>query len=95
MLFLKEHKEVALHVACGDITDVEIKDGRLNLTASDNTMLSLLESGKREIERALSWQGLDLVVELHEKKKEPSKAEQDLKKLTKLFGDKVKIKKVK
>lgn len=93
MLFLKEHKEVALHIACGDITDVEIKDGTLKLVAHDNTMLSLLEAGKREIERALSWQGLELVVDIHEKKKEPSKVEQDLKKLNKLFGGKVKIKK--
>ncbi len=80
-------------MACGDITDVEIKDGMLTITASDNTMLSLLESGKREIERALSWQGLDLRVEVLEKKKEMSKVEQDLKKLGKLFGDKLKIKK--
>lgn len=93
MLFLKEHKEVALHVACGDITDVVIKDGTLTLTASDNTMLSLLESGKREIERALSWQGLELRVEIKEKKKEISKAEQDLQKLEKMFGDKLKLKK--
>jgi len=93
VLFLKEHKEVALHVACGDITDVVIKDGTLTLTASDNTMLSLLESGKREIERALSWQGLELRVEIQEKKKEISKAEQDLQKLEKMFGDKLKLKK--
>lgn len=84
---------MALHIACGDITEVEIKDGRLKLVATDNTMLSLLEEGKREIERALSWQGLDLVVDIQERKKEPSKVEQDLKKLNKLFGEKVKIKK--
>lgn len=92
VLFLKEHKEVALHVACGDITDVVIKDGTLTLTASDNTMLSLLESGKREIERALSWQGLELQVDIQEKKKEVSKAEQDMQKLRKMFKDKLKIK---
>ena len=84
---------MALHIACGDITEVEIKDGRLKLVATDNTMFSLLEEGKREIERALSWQGLDLVVDIQERKKEPSKVEQDLKKLNKLFGEKVKIKK--
>ena len=92
-MFLKEHKEVALHVACGDITDVVIKDGVLTITASDNTMLSLLESGKREIEKALSWQGLDLAVSIKEKKKEISKSEQDITKLRKMFGDKVKFRK--
>ena len=84
---------MALHVACGDITDVVIKDGKLIVTASDNTMLSLLESGKREIERAISWQGLELVLEIQEKKKEISKTEEDLSKLKKLFGNKLKIKK--
>lgn len=93
MLFLKEHKEVALHVACGDITDVTIKDGVLTITASDNTMLSLLENGKREIERALSWQGLDLAVDIKEKQKEISPAVQDIQKLKKLVGAKLKIRK--
>lgn len=93
VLFLKEHREVALHVACGDITDVVVENGVLTITASDNTMLSLLESGKKEIERALSWQGQELAVEIKEKKKTISKTEEDLIKLKKMFGDKLKIKK--
>ena len=92
MLFLKEHKEVALHVACGDITEVVIQDGKLVITASDQTMISLLESGKKEIERALSWQGLELAVEILEKKKEISKFEEDYEKLKKMFGNKLKLK---
>ena len=56
-------------------------------------MLSLLESGKREIERALSWQGLELVVNIKEKAKEVSASMQDITKLKKLFGDKLKFKK--
>ena len=56
-------------------------------------MLSLLESGRREIERAISWQGLELKLEINEKKKELSKKDQDLNKLKKMFGDKLKIKK--
>lgn len=70
-----------------------MSNGVLTITASDNTMLSLLESGKREIERALSWQGQELVVEIKEKKKSISKTEEDLIKLKKMFGDKLKIKK--
>lgn len=91
-MFLKEHKEVALHVACGDITDVEIKDGVLTINASDRTMISLLETGKREIERALSWQGLELEIKVVEKEKEISKTEEDLNKLKRLFGVKLKQK---
>ena len=92
MLFLKEHKEVALHVACGDITEVVIQDGRLIITANDKTVFSILNGGKREIERALSWQGLELAVDIIEKENEKSKFEQDFEKLKKFFGDKLKIK---
>ena len=56
-------------------------------------MLSLLESGKREIERALSWQGLELMVNIKEKQKEISPSAQDITKLKKMFGDKLKFKK--
>ena len=56
-------------------------------------MLALLENGRREIERAISWQGLELKLEINEKKKEPSKRDQDISKLKKLFGEKLKIKK--
>lgn len=93
VLFLKEHKEVALHVACGDITNVKIEDGKLTIYASDSTMLALLESGKREIERALSWQGLELLVDIVQIEKTISKEEEDLNKLQKMFGNKLKIKK--
>lgn len=89
---MKERKEVALHVACGDLTDIEIKDGVLSISANDSTILSLLESGKREIERAISWQGLDLHVEIKEKAKEENPVMQDVKKLEKLLGMKLKIK---
>ena len=92
MLFLKEHKEVALHVACGDITNVKIENGKLTIFASDSTMFALLENGKREIERALSWQGLDLLVEIVQMEKTISKEEEDLNKLQKMFGNKLKIK---
>ena len=83
---------MALHVACGDITDIKIADGTLTITATDNTMLAILESGKREIERAISWQGLELVVEIKQLKKEISPQEADIKKLKVLVGDKLKIK---
>jgi len=82
-----------LHVACGDISDVVIKDGRLIISVADNTVLSLLQDGKREIERALSWQGLDLIVDIEQKIIPPSKQEEDIKKLKQIFDDKLIIKK--
>ncbi len=60
---------------------------------ADNTVLSLLQDGKREIERALSWQGIELNVEIQQKIIPPSKQEEDIKKLKKLFDGKLIIKK--
>jgi hypothetical protein len=70
-----------------------IKDGRLIISVADNTVLSLLQDGKREIERALSWQGLDLIVDIEQKIIPPSKQEEDIKKLKQIFDDKLIIKK--
>lgn len=91
VLFLKEHKHVALHVACGDITDVKIEDGKLIISTFDNTVSALLEDGKREIERALSWQGLDLTVMINKKEELPKATELDEEKLRKMFGNKLKV----
>lgn len=91
MLFLKEHHHVALHVACGDITDVEMASGKLIITTPDKTVLSLLEDGKRDIERALSWQGAELSVEIVQKVFSPTAADEDKAALQKMFGKKFKI----
>lgn len=91
VLFLKEHHHVALHVACGDITDVEIAGDKLLITTPDKTVLSLLEDGKREIERALSWQGAELSVEIVQKVFSPTAADEDKAALQKMFGKKFKI----
>lgn len=86
-MFLKEHHEIALHVACGDITDVELKDNRLIINIYDGMLVGLLQEGKREIENALRWQGLDLNVEVNIKVEERSKEEQDRTTLEKTFGE--------
>jgi len=54
-------------------------------------MLGLLQDGRREIERALSWQGLELGLEIKQKIKEISKADQDIQKLKEAFGNKLTI----
>ena len=55
-------------------------------------MQNLLNEGKREIESALRWQGLDLNVILNIKVIEKSPVEQDIEKLKSLFGEKLVIK---
>lgn len=78
-----------MFVACGDITEVAIKDGNFVITAPDRAVFSLLYEGRREIERALSWQGLELKLVIEEKEYEPDKFEEDKKVLSKMFGKKL------
>ena len=91
VLFLKEHNHVAMHVACGDITEVEIIGGALAITTPDNTVFALLEDGKREIQRALSWQGAELDVQITQKVLKPTAADEDKALLQKMFGKKFEI----
>lgn len=94
MLFLKEHKQIALHVACGDITDVQLEHGQLVINVAEGMLVNLLSEGKREIENALRWQGLELEVKINVKELESSRAEKDIKRLKEVF-DEVEIKEIK
>lgn len=87
VLFLKEHHQIALHVACGDITDVELRGEDLVINVYDGMLVGLLEDSRREIENALRWQGLDLNVKVNIKVEEKTKEEQDLQTLKKNFGE--------
>ena len=90
MLYLKENREIALHVACGDITDVAVEGDKFIINLFDGMLINLLEEGKRVIERALRWQGLELKVRINIKQQVLSTSEQDLKRLSQVF-DNVKI----
>ena len=92
VLFLKEHHQIALHVACGDITDVELQNDSLVINVYDGMLVGLLRDGRREIENALRWQGLDLSVKINIKVEEKSQEEEDLQTLKKTFRDKLIIK---
>ena len=87
VLYLKERKAIALHVACGDITDVLLEKGKLIVNAHDGMLVNLLQAGKREIENAIRWQGLELELEIRVKELENSKAQRDIKKLKEVFED--------
>lgn len=87
VLYLKERKMVALHVACGDITNVEIESGNLVVKVQESMLVDLLREGRREIESALRWQGLELNLKIEVLKKEIDPAEEDIKKLKGLVGD--------
>lgn len=57
----------------------------------DNTLLTLLQEGKKEIERALKWQGLDLGVLVKQKIIPLTKEQQDISVLKEFFGDNINI----
>lgn len=89
VLYLKEHKKVALHVACGDITNAKIEDGKLIIRSSDDFLIDVLENGRKEIENAVRWQGLDLKFEVVKFESTEQKINKDIKKLENFFGNKV------
>ena len=91
VLYLKEHKKVALHVACGDITNALLQDGKLIIRSSDDFLIDVLENGRRDIEAAIRWQGLDLKFEVEKFESAEQKINKDIKKLTSFFGSKVEV----
>lgn len=88
VLYLKENKKVALYVACGDIVDVKIENDSLIIQSSDDFLVGVLEDGRRDIENALRWQGLDLKLVIVKFESSKQKQEKDILKLIRLFGDK-------
>ena len=92
VLFLKEHRHIALHVACGDITDVVLDGEKFVVNVYDGTLVNLLTEGRREIESALRWQGLEHKLVVNVKEVEYTKIEKDIMRLSEVF-DNVIIKK--
>lgn len=91
VLYLKENKKVALHVACGDITNASIENGFLIIKSSDDFLINILEEGRRELENAIRWQGLDLKLEIVKFESQKQRQDNDISKLVKFFGEKLEI----
>lgn len=91
VLFLKERKLVALHVACGDITDVSIVDDKLNIKVKDGMLYDMLIEGKRDIESAVRWQGLSLQVNIEKIEEKTDPRDEDIKKLKSKLGQYLEI----
>lgn len=83
---MKEHHKVALHVACGDITNAKIEDKKLVIRSSDDFLIDVLLSGKSDIEAAIRWQGLDLEFEVVKFENSAQKIARDVKKVENFFG---------
>lgn len=91
VLYLKEHKKVALHVACGDITNAKIEGDKLVIRSSDDFVIDVLENGRKEIENAIRWQGLDLKFEVQKFESGEQKINKDIKNLQSTFGRKLTV----
>lgn len=82
---MREHKKVALHVACGDITNARLEGENLIIKSSDNFLIDVLENGRKDIEAAIAWQGLKLNFVVEKFESDAQKIEKDIKKLRALF----------
>lgn len=91
VLYLRENKKVALHVACGDITDVAIENNNLVIKTSDDFLIDVLTSGIKDLENAIRWQGLTLGIEIVKFESQTQKQDKDIVKLKRIFGEKLDI----
>ena len=88
VLYLKEHKKVALHIACGDITNARLEDGKLIIRSSDDFLIDVLENGRKDIESAIRWQGLDVKFVVEKFESGEQKINKDIRNLKNFFGNK-------
>ena len=78
-------------MACGDITDVKIENERLVVNVEEGMLAEILKDGRRQIESALRWQGLDLKLEINLKESKSLPQQQDINTLKKILGNKLTI----
>ncbi len=78
-------------MACGDITNAIIEGDKLVIRTSDDFLIDVLENGRKDIETAIRWQGLELKFEIVKFESTEQKIAKDIKKLENFFGRKVDI----
>ena len=90
VIYLREHNAVALHIACGDITDVDFDGDTFVINTTDTFLYDLLKSNENveELKRALKTFGIERF-EINKKEKNISKSAQDIAKLKEIFGNKL------
>lgn len=90
IVFLREHHLVALHIACGDITDVAKIDDTFYINTTEDFLYDLLKSedNNKELNAALNNFGIKKF-QIVKKEKVMSKSQEDLIKLKNFFGNKI------
>lgn len=86
--YLKQNNHSALHVICGSITQVELKEDCLVAYTYDNFVYEHLceKSNQSVINRALVWQDLSLTFQVKKIEKVDT-VEKDINKLKSLVGE--------
>lgn len=88
IVYLREHHAVALHIACGDITDVSFDGETFLINTTESFLYDLLKSGDNmsDLEKAFDNFGIKKF-EVIKKDKKLTKSQQDLKILKEIFGN--------
>lgn len=90
IIYLREHHAVALHIACGDITDVDHINGKFIINTTEDFLYDLLKSedNQKELKQALQNFGIN-DFEINKKEKILSKSQQDIAILKNIFRNKL------
>ncbi|MBE7082369.1 MAG: hypothetical protein E7378_01630 [Clostridiales bacterium] len=88
IVYLREHRAVALHIACGDITDVSFENDVFYINTTEEFLYELLKSedNQKDLKQAFLNFGIQKF-EIVKKEKTLPKAQEDIKKLKEFFGN--------
>lgn len=91
VIYLREHNNIALHIACGDITEVDIEDGVFKIYTTESYIIDMLqaEDNQKQLQNAINWLGYEKY-ELVQRQKQKGMQE-DILTLKKYFGEDINI----
>ena len=87
--YLRENKNIALQMACGDIIKVEVNDGKFIAHTTEEFNYNMISGdfAKREIEKAFRWFGQTLNFEIVLDERQIDEQKVDIEKLKTMFGE--------
>ena len=90
IIYLREHNAVALHIACGDITDVSYEGDIFYINTTDTFLYDLLKSEENVKDLKMAFANFGIKnFEINKKEKILGKSAQDIAKLKEIFGNKL------
>ena len=87
IIYLREHRSVALHIACGDIGDVEFVGDKFIINTTEDFLYELLKNKDNQNDLALALKANGVQnYEVVKKEKTTTKSQRDLEKLKQIFN---------